>query len=142
MTGESKKTRDEYFNMMSALADSVVDMADVEVEELIQEDGDNIEEIRMVLLNSVKLSKQRTLIDARKQYESKLLSFKKTVFDLPSTLREKRDLLTSMLGDLSQSQQLAFTGQFREFENLADEELDGMLLQLFLLQSAGEQEDQ
>lgn len=140
MTGESKKTKDEYFNLMNALADSVVDMSDAEILDEIGEDGDNTEEIRAVFLKSIKLAKQHVLIDARKAYDSELQSFKKITFDLPSTFREKRDLLKSMLGNLSQPQQLAFTGQFREFEILADEDLDGMLLQLFALQSASEQE--
>jgi len=140
MIAEHKKTRDEYFNLMNALADSVVDMSDAEIEEELKGDGDNTEEIRGVLLNSVRLAKQHALVDARKEYESRLETFKRITFDLPNTLREKRDLLKSMVGKMSQPQQLAFTGQFREFEKLADEDLDGILMQLFALQSADEQE--
>jgi hypothetical protein len=43
----------EYSNVMNALADSVFEMSDEEVEEYIQKDGDNTEQIRQVLLNAV-----------------------------------------------------------------------------------------
>lgn len=141
MTGESKKTRDEYFNMMNALADSVVDMSDHEIEEEIRDDGDNTEEIRAVLLNSVRLAKQYVLREARKQYDSELQSFRKFSFELPPTPNEKRDLLQSMLGSISEAQQQALTGQFREFEKLADEDLEGILQQLLALQASEKQED-
>lgn len=136
MTSDSQKIRDEYFNLMSGLADSVVEMSDAEIDEEIKEDGDSTEATRTALLNSVKLAKQHALREARKQYTSSLQTFQKIVFELPPTINEKRDLLKSMLGSISQTQQLALTGQFREFEELADEDLDGMLLQLFALQSA------
>lgn len=136
MTGDSQKIRDEYFNMMTALADAVVEMSDAEIDEEIKEDGNDTEEIRQVLLNSVKLAKQHALREARNQYTSSLQTFQNLTFELPPTPSEKRDLLQSMLGSISQTQQLALTGQFREFEKLADEDLDGILLQLFALQSA------
>lgn len=141
MTGDSRKIRDEYFNMMTALADSVVEMSDAEIDEEIREDGDDTEEIQQVVLNSVKLAKQHALREARNQYTSNLQTFQKLTFELPPTPSEKRDLLQSMLGSISQTQQLALTGQFREFEKLADEDLDGILLQLFALQSAERQGD-
>ncbi|HCA57821.1 MAG TPA: hypothetical protein DEP46_07565 [Blastocatellia bacterium] len=142
MTSDSQKIRNEYFNMMTALADSVVEMPDAEIEEEIKEDGDKTEETRNVLLNSVRLAKQHALNEARKQYTSDLLAFQKLTLELPPTPGEKRDLLQSMLGSISQSQQLALTGQFREFEKLADEDLDGILLQLFALQSVITEEDE
>lgn len=140
MTSDSQKNRDEYFNVMNALADSVVEMSDAEIDEEIKEEGDNTEETRNVLLNSVKLARQHALREARKQYTSNLQKFQNLTFKLPATPSEKRGLLQSMLGSISQTQQLALTGQFREFEDLADEDLDGILQQLFAL-SAEEQED-
>lgn len=142
MTGDSQRTKDEYFNMMTALADSVVEMSYTEIDEEIEEVGDETEEIRKVLLNSVKLAKQFALREARNHYDYNLKTFQKLTFDLPSTPSGKRDLLQSMLGEISQSQQHALTGQFREFEKLADEDLEGILIQLISLQAVEKQGDQ
>jgi hypothetical protein len=134
MTRESKKLRDEYFNLMNGLADSVFEMSDAEIDEVIADEGDNSDAIRAVLLNSIKLAKKQALVAAKEEYAAELHSFQKIRFELPPTSEGKRDLLQSMLGNMSQTQQQALTGQFRDFEELADEDLDGFLLQLIALQ--------
>lgn len=136
MTGKSKETRDEYFNLMNALADSAIEMSDDEIESQIAEEGDKTEEIRTVFVNAVRLAKQNALFEAKKQYAVTLTSFQKLKFEIPETLKEKRDMIHSLLDRMSSSQQHALTSQFREFERLADEDLDSMLMQLLALEDS------
>ena len=135
MTGESD-IRDRYFNLMNGMADSVFEMSDAEVEELILEEGDNTEELRAFFLTSIRLARKQTLIDAKRRYAAEVTSFQKSRFELPQTSGEKRDLLQSMLGSMSQPQSQPLTGQFRDFEEVADEDLDGILLQLLALEKS------
>jgi hypothetical protein len=134
MIGENNKHQDELSNIMNGLAESVLEMPDDEIEAEIREEGDDTEDIRQVLLNAVKFCRQENLREARERYEKNLISFQETKFDLPDSPEEKRSLIQSILESLAPRRQL--TAQFRDFENMPDEDLDGVLLQLFALQSA------
>lgn len=140
MKNDSRKYRDEFFYVMNAMADSVVSMSDKEIEDEMNEDGDNTEEIHGVLLNAIKLGRQHALHDAREQYEANLSTFRQTEYALPSAPHEKRSLIESMLGSMAQAQQ-PLTAQFRDFENMPDEDLDAVLAQLFALQSLDKEEE-
>ena len=135
MLNENNKHQDELANIMNAIADSVLELPDEEIKEEIIEQGDNTEAVRQILLNSVTACRQKKLRDARSRYEKKIFSFQGTKFDLPESPDEKRHLIQAMLGSLAVQNQIQITAQFREFENLPDEDLDGLLLQIFALQA-------
>ena len=141
MLNENDKYQDELANIMNAIADSVLEMPDEEIREEIIEEGDNTEVIRQILLNSVTDCRQKKLREARERYEKKIFSFQETKFDLPDSPDEKRHLIQAMLGSLAAQNQARVTAQFREFENLPDEDLDGVLQQIFALQSAEKTDD-
>lgn len=134
MLKEKDKYQDELANIMNGLADSVLEMPDEEIKAELIEDGDDTEFIRQILLNSVKNCRQKNLREARARYDKNFFSFQTTKFDLPKTPDEKRHLIHSMLGNLASQNQVQVTAQFRDFENLPDEDLDGVLQQIFALQ--------
>jgi hypothetical protein len=136
MLKENDKYQDELANIMNAIADSVLEMPDEEIREEINEEGDNTEAIRRIMLNSVTDCRQKKLREARKRYEKRVSFFQETKFDLPESPDEKRHLIQAMLGSLAAHNQARVTAQFREFENLPDEDLDGVLQQIIALQSA------
>lgn len=140
MPNEHKKYRDQFFNAMNGLADSVFEMSDEEIEAELKGHEDDAEEIRNVLLSALKAYQLQDLREAKERYEKNLQSFRTTTFDLPSTPTEKRNLIQSILGGLTQGQQLV-TAQFRDFENMPDEDLDGVLLQLLTLKSNEDSEE-
>lgn len=133
MLNEKDKYQDELANIMNGLADSVLEMPDEEIKEELTEDDDS-EVIRQILLNSVKNCRQKNLREARARYDKNFFSFQTTKFDLPETPNEKRHLIQAMLGNLASQNQVQVTAQFRDFENLHDEDLDGVLQQIFALQ--------
>jgi hypothetical protein len=141
MLNENDKYQDDLANIMNAIADSVLEMPDGEIREEINEEGDNTEAVRQILLNSVTACRQKKLRDARHRYEKKIFSFRETKFDLPDSPDEKRHLIQALLGSLAAQSQARVTAQFREFENLPDEDLDGVLQQIYALQAAEKADD-
>lgn len=136
-----KNYDDEYFNLMSSLADSVPDMSDEEVDEAIQKDGDNTELIDLILMNAIKQGKKMALANARRQYEAESERRRTETYDLPKTPAEKRSMIQKLIETLSLGQQ-ELTLQFRAYESMPDEDLDGALKQLIELQSDTEKLDQ
>jgi uncharacterized Ntn-hydrolase superfamily protein len=49
----------QWFNFWNAMADSVMDMSDEEVEEMIQEEGDDTEALREKLLKALHNAQQQ-----------------------------------------------------------------------------------
>lgn len=134
MLNEKDKYQDELANILNGLADSVLEMPDEEIKEELIEDGDDTEIVRQIMLNSVKNCRQKNLRAARERYDKNFFSFQATKFELPETPDEKRHLIQAMLGSIASQNQMQVTAQFRDFENLPDEDLDGVLQQIFALQ--------
>jgi hypothetical protein len=141
MIGEPDKTSEEYFNLMTGLADSAMDMSDEEIREEIAETGNNsAEETKRLFLNAVKLAKQQALREAKLEHKAAVLTLTKIKFERPEAPAEKRGLIRSMLAEMGARQQTALTAQFREFESLPDEDLDRVLDQLFVLEEESKEE--
>lgn len=132
---------EQYFNLMSSLADSVIDMSDEDVEEAIREDGENVDQIHTVLRDAIKQGKKLALQQARREYEAEGERLRTQTYELPQSSAEKRSLIQKLIESLSFGQQ-ELTLQFREYENMPDEDLDGALKQLLELQSDTEKLEQ
>ncbi len=141
MLSEDKKHEEEYSNIMNGLAESVFDMSDEEIEEEIKEEGDDTEEIRQVLLHAVRSCRQKKLSQARESYKRSLHSYQNTSFEIPENPDEKRKLIQSMIGSLTAQNQSLVTMQFRDYQDMPDEDLDDVLKQLFALNSKNEPEE-
>ncbi len=132
---------EQYFNLMSSMADSVIDMSDEEVEEAIREDGDNVDQIHAVLMDTIKEGRKLALEQARREYEAESERLRTQTYELPQTPAEKRSLIQKLIESLSFGQQ-ELTLQFREYESMPDEDLDLALKQLLELQSETEKLEQ
>lgn len=140
MISKPDKSSEEYFNLMNALADSAIDMTDEEIREDIAETGDTAEQTRNLLFNAIKFAKQQALREAKREHEASVLSLKQIRFERPAAPAEKRGLIQSILAGMSAGEQEVLTAQFREFEDLPDEDLDRLLDQLYVLQTQTEQD--
>lgn len=136
-----KNDDEQYFNLMASLADSVIEMSDKEVEEAIREDGDNLDQIKLVLMDAIKQGKKQSLLEARRAYEAESERLQKQTYELPKTPAEKRSLIQKLIESLSYGQQ-ELTLQFREYESMPDDDLDGALRQLLELQSGTQKLEQ
>lgn len=141
MLNENIKYEDELSNLMSGLADSVLEMSDEEIEEEINFEGDDSEDIRQVLLYAVKACRQEKLIEAKKLHQLNLNLYQNRHYEIPDSPDEKRNLIQSMLGNMASQNQSALTLQHRDYEDMPDEDLDGFLHQLFALKSIQNDKD-
>lgn len=132
---------EQYFRLMSSMADSVIDMSDEDVEEAIREDGDNVDQIHTFLMDAIKQGKKLALEHARREYEAESERLRTQTYELPETPAEKRGLIQKLIESLSFGQQ-ELTLQFREYESMPDEDLDGALKQLIELQPDTKKLDQ
>lgn len=133
MPKKSRDYRGELRHIMNALADAVAEASDEELRHEAQEAEIDLqaeaENVRAVLRRSVDKFRKRRLAEARRDYETQASILLSKAYELPKTPREKRDLLTSILTAKPQMQGI-FTVQFRELDQLSDDDIENFLRKL------------
>lgn len=135
MLNENTKFQDELATIMNNLADSVLELSDEGIKLELEDEGDNSEEVRQILLDAVKSCRQQNLREAKKRYEENALHFQQRQFNFPVSPEEKRNLLHSLMDGLASLKHLQLTWQNRDFKDIPDEDLDGYLRQVFELKA-------
>lgn len=133
MPKKSRDYRGELREVMNALAEAVAEASDEELLAEAQEAGLDLEaeaeSVRAVLRRSVEKFKKRKLEQARRDYELAASALFTKTYHLPETSRERRDLLTNILAAKPQMQGM-LTVQFRELDQLSDEDVESSLRKL------------
>jgi hypothetical protein len=118
---------------MNALAEAVAEVSDQELLAEASEAGIDLEaeaeSVRALLHRSVDKLKKRKLEQARRDYELASTALFEKKYKLPETPREKRELLTNILLARPQMQGM-LTVQFRELDQLSDEDIESSLRKL------------
>lgn len=131
---ESRNYEKELKMIMFSLADSIEDTSDEEIIEEIKQSGQNpeviAEEVRNILLDSVKAFRKRNLLDAKERYKMNVIKIETGTFDLPATSQERRELLFKVVNDNPYMAKGLLTAQYREFKDLSDNDVESMLKQL------------
>lgn len=131
---ESKNYNKELSVVMFALADSIESATDSEVIEEIKQSGQNLEviaqDVRKVLLDSLKTFRKRRLIEAKERHKMNVLKIETGTFELPATSQERRELLFTVLNDNPYMAKGLLTAHFRDFKDLSDDDVESMLRQL------------
>jgi hypothetical protein len=124
--------RDELRAFREALADAVLSASDDELIEEVRDEGLDpnavAEETRALLLKTVKDFKQRALIAAREQHRQKTARLAAQRFQLPSSPKERRQLLHAVIAQHQQAGRMLIA-QHRDFEELTDEDVESWLQQ-------------
>jgi hypothetical protein len=117
--------------LFAALAESSLHDSDAEVlRDAGPEASLKAEHVRSLLLDTVKAHKQRALNAALAVYREEVRRYKERRFAMPTDSREKRELLTAVLGRFPQGERTFLTLQHREFKNLSDADIESLLKQL------------
>lgn len=131
-----KKPRDyrgELREVMNALAEAVAETSDEEILAEAQEAGLDLEaeaeSVRAVLRRSIEKFKKRKLEQARRDYELAVSALFTKTYSLPETPQERRSLLTNILAAQPQMQGM-LTVQFRELDQLSDDDIESSLRKL------------
>jgi hypothetical protein len=131
-----KKQRDyrgELREVMNALAEAATEASDEELLAEAQETGLDLEaeaeSVRAVLRGSVDKFRKRKLEQARRDYEIAASALFTKKYSLPETPSERKSLLTNLLIAQPQMQDM-LTVQFRELDQLSDEDVESSLRKL------------
>jgi hypothetical protein len=137
MTDKKRDYDNELANIMNAMAESTLDMTDEEIESEIKEEGNDpdavAERVRDVLREAVKVCQQRPLLEAQKRYDECVAGLRLKKYQVPELPGEQREMINTLLAANPQLGSGIFTSQFRDFDDLADEDVGGYLRQLLEL---------
>jgi hypothetical protein len=132
MVDRPRKYDDELAGIMDAIAESVLEIPDEELEAEIGEEAGQVEETRNLLLNAVKAYRQRNLLEAERRYNERAALMQRKKYDIPESVHEQRDLLFSLLASNPTARSL-LTAQHRDFSDLPDDEIANYLKHLIEL---------
>lgn len=133
MSDKARNYEQELASLMDNLAESVFEMSDDEVRAEMKEDGDSTDYVRSVLRQAVKDYRQNPLIEAQHRYDERIEAMGRKKFSLPESIQEMREMLNSVLTSNPAVGSALLTTQYRDFNDLPDEEVPGYLRQLFEL---------
>lgn len=125
----------KMYALFEALADSVDALSEEEILAECMEDGQSPADVatrtRSVLLNAVKAFKQRSLLEARRDWKRSAERMKTARHQLPADPQTLRNLLAAMMTQ-PQAQGM-LTAHGREFSELSDEDAKETILELMHL---------
>ena len=123
-------------SLFEALADSVESLSDEEVLAEVHDDGQNPEDVarqmRLVVQNTVKTFKQRTLIAAKEQHRREQAHLAGTECRLPGSAGERWKLLKTIIARHQQAGRM-LVAQNRDFKEMTDDDVKSWLQQFAAL---------
>jgi hypothetical protein len=142
MSDKPRDYNNELADIMNAMAESTLDMIDKEIESEIREEGGDpnavAERVRGVLREAVKACQQRPLLEAQKRYDERVAAMRVKKYNMPERPDEQREMISTLLAVYPQLGSGHLTAHFRDFNNLADEDVGSYLRQLLELMGANE----
>lgn|GEM_PF-1842734 len=137
MAEKSRNYDQELASIMNAMAESTLEMTDEELESEIREEGADVdavaEGVRNILRGAIKASQQRPLQEAQMRYQERVAALEVKNYQMPLLHEEQRQMITTILAGNPQLGSGFLTAQFRDLQNLPDEEVESYLRQLLEL---------
>ena len=137
MAEKSRNYDQELASIMNAMAESTLEMTDEELESEIREEGADVdaiaEGVRNILRDAIKSSQQRPLQEAQTRYEERVAALEVKNYQMPLLHDDQRKMITTILAGNPQLGSGFLTAQFRDLQNLPDDEVESYLRQLLEL---------
>ncbi|HSS20987.1 MAG TPA: hypothetical protein VLL54_13005 [Pyrinomonadaceae bacterium] len=133
MADKMRDYEQELTSFMNGMAESVAEVSDEELTQEFAEEPVDSERIRKLLLNTIKEFKQRPLLEAQKRYGENVAALVSDECEIPSGLEEQREMIASILASNPLIGSGLLTAQFRDFNELSDEDVESYLRQLMKL---------
>lgn len=137
MAENSKNYDRDLASIMNAIAESTLEMTDEEIESEIREEGADVDtvaqSVRNILGEAIKASQKRLLQEAQKRYEERVAAFEVKNYQMPLLHTDQRKMITTILAGNPQVGAGFLTAQFRDVQNLPDEDVESYLRQLIEL---------
>lgn len=137
MADKLRDYNQELASVMNAMTESTLDLTDEEIEaEIIEEGGDPdavAGHVRDVLRQAIKDCQQQPLLEAQRRYDERIAALQGKQYVIPDLPAEQREMINMLLTSNAHLRSGAFTAQFRDFNELADEDVGSYLRQLIEL---------
>ncbi len=145
MADRTRNYEEELARIEDELSESTLYMTDEEIVEEIREEGRDPDEVndrvKQILRETTKHYRQRSLIKAQGLYDNHVAELRLVKGDVPQSLDEQRRMIGDLLASNSQFSRGLLTTHFRDFENLADEDVESYLRQLLKLTEMSKSSD-
>lgn len=132
----SKSHEERLRLVVDALAESVLEMTDSDVESEFR--ADPAPRTKDIFRAAAKRHAQTKLRAAQAQYEQASKSVKERDFAIPATAAERRGLLDAFLASYQTSGMTGLTAQFRDLKAVSDADVESTLRQLDALGALSE----
>jgi hypothetical protein len=137
MASSPKNPEDELRLIFDALAESVAESSEEEIQRELEESGEDVhvraESVRALLLDRVRRHQKRRLDRAREEYQERLAALDREGSSIPETPQARRRLLELVFRREPSLGDALLTAQHREFTSLDDDDVASYLAQLAAL---------
>jgi len=145
MADRTRNYEEEVARIEDELSESTLYMTDEEIVEEIRAEGRDPDQVndrvKQILRDTTKQYRQRSLIEAQGLYHNHVAELTLVKGDIPESLDEQRRMIGDLLASNSQFSGGLLTSHFRDFENLADEDVESYLRQLLKLTEMSKSSD-
>lgn len=137
MKVKSNNVELQYARLLDIQAEAIMSMSQEELDEDIRESGLDPQEFgqeaRRVVAEALGAHNKRALDQSRQTYQKEVASLKRVRLSLPTSMKDKLELLKACLAHNQFLKPAVLTGQHRRLNDLAPSDVDSILRQLHIL---------
>lgn len=137
MRTKSNSIRLQYERVLDMQAEAIMSLSEEELDEEIRESGlepqELEEETRRVVAEALGRHNEHALARSRQTYQKEATLLKRVRLSLPTTMKNKLELLKACLAHHQYLKPAVLTGQHRKLSDMAPSDVDSLLRQLHVL---------
>jgi len=137
MRTKSKSIHLQYERVLDLQTEAIMSLSEEELDEEIRESGlepqELEEETRRVVAEALGRHNEQALARSRQTYQKEATLLKRVRLSLPTTMKDKLELLKACLAHHHYLKPAVLTGQHRKLSDMAPSDVDSLLRQLHVL---------
>lgn len=137
MRTKSKSIHLQYERVLDLQTEAIMSLSEEELDEEIRESGlepqELEEETRRVVAEALGRHNEQALARSRQTYQKEATLLKRVRLSLPTTMKDKLELLKACLAHHQYLKPAVLTGQHRKLSDMAPSDVDSLLRQLDVL---------
>ncbi|MCS6327068.1 MAG: hypothetical protein H8K06_08285 [Nitrospira sp.] len=137
MRTKSKSIHLQYERVLDLQTEAIMSLSEEELDEEIRESGlepqELEEETRRVVAEALGRHNEQALARSRQTYQKEATLLKRVRLSLPTTMKDKLELLKACLAHHQYLKPAVLTGQHRKLSDMAPSDVDSLFRQLHVL---------
>ena len=137
MRTKSKSIHLQYERVLDLQTEAIMSLSEEELDEEIRESGLEPQELeewtRRVVAEALGRHNEQALARSRQTYQKEATLLKRVRLSLPTTMKDKLELLKACLAHHQYLKPAVLTGQHRKLSDMAPSDVDSLLRQLHVL---------